>query len=111
MSKELERGLLIGSSSVDAPIWVLRKAYGEKSALLAFLARMSNSAELELCASIASIMGRNLDSCLEKPQIAVSMLRDFVESKAELGIPVSVKELVLSGMMAYGREEREEEEQ
>jgi len=108
MSRELDKGILIGSGSIDSKIWVLRKSYGEKAAVFAYLAEVSNIAELELCASIAKILNRTLDSCLEQPQIAVSIIRSITESSRSLGIPVSLKELLAMGV---GGESRGEEGQ
>jgi len=110
MSKELDKGVLIGSGSIDSKIWVLRKAYGEKAAVFAYLAEVSNAAELELCASIAKILSKSLDSCLEQPQIAVSIIKSITESSKALGIPVSLKEL-MAGVGGGGGGEEEEQEQ
>jgi len=107
MSKELDKGVLIGSGSIDSKIWVLRKAYGEKSSIFAYISELFNFSELELCASISHILGKQLDSCLEQPQIAVSVIRAVTESSKALGIPVSLKELIAmnAGGEEYGQEQ------
>jgi len=109
MSKEFDKGILAGSGSIDSKIWVLRKAYGEKAAVFAYMSRIGNIAEIELCASIAKLLGQSIDKCLEQPQIATSIIRDVVESTKELGIPVSLRELMAMGMGGgYEQEEKKE---
>lgn len=108
MSKEFDKGVLIGSGSVDSKIWVLRKAYGEKAAVFAYTSFISNLSELELYASISYILGKGLSECLELPQIAVSVISNVVESTKELGIPVSLKELMILGGGGEGKEEEKE---
>ena len=110
MSREFDRGLLAGSGSVDSKIWVLRKAYGEKAAVFAYQSRISNIAEIELCTGIGKFLGKSLGDCLEEPQIAVALIRDFVESTRDLGIPISVKELMMFGIggESGAKEERQE---
>jgi len=106
VSKELDKGILIGSGSVDSKIWVLRRAYGEKAAVFAYLAEVSNAAELELCASIAKILNKSLDKCLEQPQISVSIIKSITESSKTLGIPVSLKGLFMNEEgEEYGQEQ------
>jgi hypothetical protein len=104
---DLNRGILIGSGSVDSKIWALRKTYGEKAAVFAYTSRITSIAELELCASIARILDKPLDTCLEQPQIAVAIIRDVVESTGEMGLPVSLRELMAGG--TGGEEEGGEE--
>ena len=106
MSKELKTGILIGSGSVDSKVWCLRKSFGEKFQVLAYTSRISNRAELELCAAISYILKNDFSSVLEKPQIMVSILSDIIESTRELGIPVSLKEYLAMVGGEGGEEEK-----
>lgn len=106
--KEPDRMLLIGTSSIDTKIWTLRKAYGENAAVVAFLTKISNVAELDLLSCINKLLGKK-DLPLDEPTVRTSLLRDFVDSTKEIGIPVSIKELMLMGV-SHGEEKKEEKE-
>ncbi|WFO75636.1 hypothetical protein J4526_01780 [Desulfurococcaceae archaeon MEX13E-LK6-19] len=101
MSKEFDKGLLVGRSSLTTLLSALRKSLGEWARILPYLSSFSCRKELELVASINYVLGKEIELT---PPLRASLAVDFVESKKDLLI--SDAELLLAGV---GRGEEKEE--
>ena len=93
-SRDFERGLLIGSSSVDVLHAALKKSLGEWARILPYLQRFRARAELELVAAINYILGRDVELT---PTLKASIAADLVESEKRLLISDRELQLGMAG--------------
>lgn len=100
MSKEFDKGLLVGRSSLLVLHNALKKSLGEWSRILPYLDQFSSKEELELVASINYVLGG--DEIKLTPPLKASLAVDFVNSEKKLLI--SDQELLLAGG-GYGEKE------
>ena len=103
-SRDFERGVLLGSGSVDLLAAVLRKAAGDWARIAPYVEQLPCKNEIELVAAFDYLLGRDLQLT---PTIQVC-IADAV-ARSQKGVLVSISELLTPrGGGSLGKEEGEE---